>query len=281
MTWRIACHGRRERAPLLTMARPGPVPGRGDRGRAHDGGRVGRSPASSPAGATPLLLALTTGTASLAAQLTLLPFFCRFRNHPPLAGPVERRAQWALLLAVTVAVFVPTDFPLLVLLVLPVLAWGALRNGSYESLAQMAVAVGISLPITTCGSRPVRPAGPEVRRTRRPAGHPARDLRHRVRAGRAGAAADGRRAARERAPGGRRARPDAQRRRRHHQRRDHRRRPRGPDHAVQPGRPAAARATTPRRCSASPRGCCTPTAASPRRPRSSASPTTSRRWPGR
>ena len=47
---------------------------------------------------------------------------------------------------VTVAVFVPTDFPSLVLLVLPVLAWGALRNGSYESLAQMAVAVGISMP---------------------------------------------------------------------------------------------------------------------------------------
>ena len=54
----------------------------------------------------------------------------------------------------TVAVFVPTDFPSLVLLVLPVLAWGALRNGSYESLAQMAVAVGVAMPLTTAGYGP-------------------------------------------------------------------------------------------------------------------------------
>ena len=100
------------------------------------------------------MLALTVGSASLAAQLTLLPFFCRFRNHAPVAGPVERAAQWALLLAVTVAVFVPTDFPSLVLLVLPVLAWGALRNGSYESLAQVAVAVGVAMPLTTAGYGP-------------------------------------------------------------------------------------------------------------------------------
>lgn len=153
VTWRIVCLGRRERPPLETVP------------------DLARFLVSVTAGAlvmaaasiltslvtgwgAPLLLALTTGTSSLAAQLTLLPFFCRFRNHPPLAGPVERWAQWTLLLAVTVAVFMPTDFPFLVLLVLPVLAWGALRNGSYEALAQMAVAVGISLPITTYGHGP-------------------------------------------------------------------------------------------------------------------------------
>jgi len=148
VTWRILTHGRRERAPLLTVV---------DLSRflvAVAAGAVAMSAASVVTSLVtgwghPALLALTVGSASVGAQLTLLPFFCRFRNHPPVAGPVERAAQWSLLLAVTVAVFVPTDFPSLVLLVLPVLAWGALRNGSYESLAQMAVAVGVSLPLTT------------------------------------------------------------------------------------------------------------------------------------
>ncbi|MDX6373545.1 MAG: hypothetical protein QOD98_2533 [Nocardioidaceae bacterium] len=153
VTWRIGCLGRRERASLETVV---------DLARflvAVTAGALTVAAASILTSVvtgwgSPLLLALTTGSSSLAAQLTLLPFFCRFRNHPPVAGPVERLAQWAVLLAVTVAVFVPTDFPFLVLLVLPVLAWGALRNGTYESLAQMAVAVSISLPITTYGHGP-------------------------------------------------------------------------------------------------------------------------------
>ena len=153
VTWRILCRGRRERASLLTLA---------DLSRFLVAVSAG---ASTMALATlltslvtgwgsPLLLALTTGTASVAAQLTLLPFFCRFRNHPRVAGPGERWAQWALLLTVTVVVFLPTEFPSLALLVLPVLAWGALRNSSYEALTQMAVAAGISLPITTVGRGP-------------------------------------------------------------------------------------------------------------------------------
>jgi PAS domain S-box-containing protein len=153
VTWRIACRGRRERAQLLTLV---------DLARFLVAVTAGASTMAVASVLTsvvtgwgsPLLLALTTGSSSLAAQLTLLPFFCTFRNHPPVAGRIERVAQWTVLIAVTVAVFVPTDFPSLVLLVLPVLAWGALRNGSYESLAQMAVAVGISLPITTYGSGP-------------------------------------------------------------------------------------------------------------------------------
>jgi PAS domain S-box-containing protein len=153
VTWRIASQGRRERAALLTIP---------DLSRflvAVTAGALTMAAASVTTSLVtgwgdPLLLALTTGTASLAAQLTLLPFFCRFRHHPPVAGPVERGAQWALLVVVTVAVFVPTEFPSLALLVLPVLAWGALRAGSYESLAQMAVAVGISMPITTAGHGP-------------------------------------------------------------------------------------------------------------------------------
>jgi PAS domain S-box-containing protein len=153
VTWWIVCHGRRERASLLTLA---------DLNRflvAVTAGMlamVGVAIVTSLATGwgSPLLVALSAGSASLAAQLTLLPFFCLFRNQTAVAGPVERAAQWTLLLAVTVAVFVPTDLPSLVLLVLPVLAWGALRNNSYESLAQMAVAFSVAMPLTTAGHGP-------------------------------------------------------------------------------------------------------------------------------
>jgi len=153
VTWRIACRGRRDRADLLTLV---------DLGRflvAVSAGALTMAAASVLTSVlagwgSPLLLALTTGTSSLAAQLTLLPFFCRFRNHAPVAGRVERIAQWTVLLVVTVAVLLPSNFPALVLLVLPVLAWGTMRNGSYESLAQLAVAVGAALPITTFGHGP-------------------------------------------------------------------------------------------------------------------------------
>jgi PAS domain-containing protein len=109
----------------------------------------------------PAVLALTVGVSSLAAQLTLLPVFCIWRQHPALAGPVERGAQWLLLVAVTCAVFVPNDFPSLVLLVLPVLAWGAVRSSSREALAQLIVVVGLAIVLTTYGFGPF--ARPDLR----------------------------------------------------------------------------------------------------------------------
>jgi PAS domain S-box-containing protein len=153
VTWWLACLGRRERASLLTLP---------DLSRfllAVTAGTLTVAVAGILTSlvtdwGSPLLVGLVVSSSSLAAQVTLLPFFCRFRNHAAIAGPVERGAQWTLLLAVTVAVFVPTNFPSLVLLVLPVLAWGALRNNSYESLAQMAVAFAVALPLTTYGHGP-------------------------------------------------------------------------------------------------------------------------------
>jgi len=153
VTWWVACLGRRERASLLTLP---------DLSRfllAVTAGMLTVAVAGIVTSVltgwgSPPLVALSVGSSSLAAQLTLLPFFCLFRNHSAIAGPVERGGQWTLLLAVTVAVFVPTNFPSLVLLVLPVLAWGALRNNSYESLAQMAVAFCVALPLTSAGHGP-------------------------------------------------------------------------------------------------------------------------------
>ena len=109
----------------------------------------------------PFVLAATVGTSSLAAQLTLLPVVCEWRQHPALAGPVERAAQWLLLLATTCAVFIPTDIPSLVLLVLPVLAWGAVRSGSIEAALQMIFVVGLAILLTTYGRGPF--ARPDLR----------------------------------------------------------------------------------------------------------------------
>src|SRR5690349_8413934 len=86
VTWRIACRGRRERASLHDIV---------DLARFLLAVTAGALTMSASAlvtslvtgWASPLLLALIVGSASLAAQLTLLPFFCRFRVHPPIAGP--------------------------------------------------------------------------------------------------------------------------------------------------------------------------------------------------
>ncbi|WP_051551400.1 ATP-binding protein [Nocardioides sp. URHA0020] len=102
----------------------------------------------------PWLLGLAVGTSSLASQLSVTPFFCRLRPHRGLAQTFERVAQWALILTVTPIVFVLDDIPALVFMVIPVLAWGALRSGAYESIAQLFVVLGFAIGMTTRGLGP-------------------------------------------------------------------------------------------------------------------------------
>jgi PAS domain S-box-containing protein len=102
----------------------------------------------------PWLLGLAVGTSSLASQLSVTPFFCRLRPHRGLAPTVERVAQWALILTVTPVVFVLDDFPAMVFVIMPVLAWGALRSGAYESIAQLFVTLGFAIGLTTRGQGP-------------------------------------------------------------------------------------------------------------------------------
>jgi PAS domain S-box-containing protein len=158
VTWRVLAQGRRERAPLRTS------------------GDLARFLAAMAAGAlvmaaagaltslatgwgTPWVLALTVGTSSLVAQLTVVPFFCRLRNHLPLAPFGERVAQWLLILLIAPLVFVPTEFPSTVFLVIPVLVWGALRNRPYEALAQVIAVLAFAIPLTTWGHGPFANAG--------------------------------------------------------------------------------------------------------------------------
>ncbi|WP_343906329.1 ATP-binding protein [Nocardioides aquiterrae] len=158
VVWRVMAAGRRERPPLRTSP---------DLARFLAATACGVLVIAVAAAATsaatgfgdPGVLALAIASSSLLSQLTVVPFFCRLRNHDPLAGPVERAVQWALVVVVTPLVFVPQDFPSIVFLVLPLLVWGALRNSPYESLAQLVVVLAVAIVMTTYGHGPFANAG--------------------------------------------------------------------------------------------------------------------------
>ncbi|MCW2764367.1 MAG: sensor signal transduction histidine kinase [Nocardioides sp.] len=100
------------------------------------------------------LVALAIGSAHLASQLTLVPFFSRLPDHGSISSPGERALQWLTILTVTPLVFLPDYFPSLVFLVIPLLAWGALRISPFEALAQMVALLGFAVSMTTIGSGP-------------------------------------------------------------------------------------------------------------------------------
>ena len=90
----------------------------------------------------------------LASQLILLAFFMEEFRHPGLGGRVEHGLRWALAVSCAVLAFVPTHLPALVFLVLPVLAWSALRASMREVMLQL-VAVGvIAQTLTQLGRGP-------------------------------------------------------------------------------------------------------------------------------
>lgn len=102
----------------------------------------------------PLLVALAIGAAHLASQLTLVPFFVQLPGHGAVASGRERAVQWLTIVTVTPLVFLPEDFPSLVFLVIPLLAWGALRIRPLETLAQMFAVLAFAIVMTTAGSGP-------------------------------------------------------------------------------------------------------------------------------
>lgn len=103
----------------------------------------------------PLVVALALGSAHLASELTLLPFFVRLLPHPSMSSLGERLIQWALILVVTPLVFLPTDFPSLMFLVIPLLGWCALRNSSREAMVQMLALLGVAIFLTSADYGPL------------------------------------------------------------------------------------------------------------------------------
>jgi len=97
----------------------------------------------------PLVVVLGIGTAHLASQLTLLPFFTRLPEHVSIARPAERVVQWLVIVPLTALLFLPDDFPQLVFLVIPLLGWSALRCAPREALVQMIVVLGVAIQLTS------------------------------------------------------------------------------------------------------------------------------------
>jgi PAS domain S-box-containing protein len=89
------------------------------------------------------------------SALILLPFFMRTDRIPPLAGTLERVCQWALLVVVTASVFLPTDFPPLLVLVIGALGWGALRLPLREVQVQLLFVVTLGTVLTAFGFGPL------------------------------------------------------------------------------------------------------------------------------
>ena len=103
---------------------------------------------------SPGIIALALGTAHLGALVTVLPFACQLPDHPAVATQGERILQWGLLAVSTPLVFWPTDIPSLPFLLIPLLAWGALRVQAVEALAQQVLMLGCAIVLTTLDRGP-------------------------------------------------------------------------------------------------------------------------------
>ena len=103
---------------------------------------------------SPGMIALALGTAHLGALVTVLPFACQLPDHPAVATQGERILQWGLMAVITPLVFWPIDVPSLPFLLIPLLAWGALRVQAVEALAQQVLVLGCAIVLTTLDRGP-------------------------------------------------------------------------------------------------------------------------------
>ncbi|WP_156718083.1 ATP-binding protein [Nocardioides sp. Leaf307] len=102
----------------------------------------------------PALVALALAVSHLGSQLVLTPMWSRLPDHAAIAGRGERVLQWAAVVTVAPAVFVPTDLPSVVFLVVPVLAWSALRLRAPEALAQLVAVLAFAVLMSASGRGP-------------------------------------------------------------------------------------------------------------------------------
>ncbi|MBZ5737404.1 ATP-binding protein [Nocardioides mangrovi] len=158
VVWWILTGGRRERPELFTS---------GDLSRLVLATTVGSLVGGTAAMVTsalsgwgePWVLGLAVGASNLASQLILVPFFCLLRNHDSAAGPTERSIQWLAVLVASPLVFAPHDFPSVVFVLIPLLAWCALRTRPFEALAQMLAVEAFAILMTSYGRGPFANAG--------------------------------------------------------------------------------------------------------------------------
>lgn len=103
---------------------------------------------------SPGTVALALGTAHLASQLAVIPLFAVLPDHRASARAGERVLQWVSIGVVTPLVFLPHDFPSVVFLAVPILAWSAFRMSPLEALLQMVAVLAFAIGMTTLGWGP-------------------------------------------------------------------------------------------------------------------------------
>ncbi|MCK5928200.1 ATP-binding protein [uncultured Nocardioides sp.] len=107
------------------------------------------------------LVALGMGTAHLASLMVLTPLWATLPAHDSIAGRGEYTLQWLLITVAAPLVFIPQDTPPLVYLLVPLLAWSALRISAHEALAQMILMLAFAILLTTADRGPFA-AAPDV-----------------------------------------------------------------------------------------------------------------------
>ncbi len=188
----------------------------------------------------PGLVALSLGAAHLASQLVFTPLWARLPSHGSLAGRREQMLQWGALAVVAPAVFAPELSLPLVFLVIPLLAWSALRTSPLRALGQLVAVLAFAVAMTTFDRGPFAALPSLLGMALRRARSPHRGVRRCLRPHRGAPAAARRRE--------RRGGPDRRGRARHagpHRAQRDRDRDRGhgrpgAHHPLQPGRRAAA-----------------------------------------
>ena len=102
----------------------------------------------------PAFVALGLGTAHLASHLVLTPLWAQLPQHSDIAGRGEHLLQWGTVALAAPLVFWPDDLPSVVFVLIPLLAWSALRIGAREALGQMVLLLAFAVALTTAGQGP-------------------------------------------------------------------------------------------------------------------------------
>ncbi|HET7684745.1 MAG TPA: ATP-binding protein [Marmoricola sp.] len=103
---------------------------------------------------TPWQVGAAAFATHLASQLILVPLFLKV---PPMVlrqDRAERLVRWVVALGVTVVAFIPTEMPSLVFLVMPALAWTAVRASMREIHYQLLSVALIASAATALGNGP-------------------------------------------------------------------------------------------------------------------------------
>lgn len=103
----------------------------------------------------PVRIAIPLYFTHLASTLTLLPLVSVLPAQAATADQAERVAQWAALLALGVALFTLGAIPVAVVIIIPALAWGALRVTPLEAMAQLIFVLMIALLATSADLGPL------------------------------------------------------------------------------------------------------------------------------